>query len=41
MIVNVAPNKVKVNLLPRSLVAEAQGEIWSNPICTRDHLTGM
>ena len=33
--------KLKVNLLPRSVVAEAEGEIWPNPIWTRAHLTGM
>ena len=29
------------NLVPRSLVDEAKGEIWSNPICSRDCLSGM
>lgn len=29
------------NLVPRSLVNEAKGEIWSNPICTPDHLSEM
>ena len=27
------------NLLLRSLVEEAEGEIWSHPICTRDRLS--
>ena len=27
--------KLKVNLLPRSLVAEAEGEIWPNPMKER------
>ena len=36
-----AASKVKnwtraVKLVPRSLVDEAEGEIWSNPICARD-----
>ena len=26
------------NLVPRSIVDEAEGMIWSNPICTRDCL---
>ena len=29
------------NLVPRSLADEAEGEIWSNTICTRHHLSGM
>ena len=29
------------NLVPRSLVDEAEGEIWSNPICTCNCLSGM
>ena len=29
------------NLIPSSLVDEAEGEIWSNLICTRDHQSGM
>ena len=29
------------NLAPGSLVEQAEGEIWSNPICTRDRLSGM
>ena len=31
----------KGNLVPSSLVDEAKGEIWSNPICTRDRQSGM
>ena len=33
--------KNSCNLIPRFLVDEAEGEIWSNPICTRDCLSGM
>ena len=29
------------NLIPSSLADEADGEIWSNPICTRDRQSGM
>ena len=29
------------NLVPSSLVDEAKGEIWSNPICTRDRQSGI
>ena len=29
------------NLVPSSLVDEAEGEIWSNPVCTRDCQSGM
>ena len=30
-----------LNLVPRSLVDEAEGETWPNPIALRDHLSGM
>ena len=33
--------RADANLVPRSLVDEAEGEIRSNPICTRDSLSGM
>ena len=29
------------SLIPSSLVGEAEGKIWSNPICTRDRQSGM
>ena len=29
------------NLVARSLIDEAKDEIWLNPICTRDCLSGM
>ena len=32
---------LRANLVPRSLVDKAEGEIWSNPICTCDRLLGM
>ena len=33
--------RVDANLIPRSLDDEAEGEIWSYPICTHDSLSGM
>ena len=33
--------RADANLVPRPLVDEAEGKIRSNPICTRDSLSGM
>ena len=34
--------RLGINLVPRSLVDEAEGEIWPNPIfALRDHLSGV
>ena len=33
--------KVALNLVPSSLVEEAEGEIWPNAFAPRDHLSGM